>query len=325
MRRWGYGLAGLLVFAIFVGANQSPEPEQTSQPRASQSQPAPESSSSAEPTEAQLESEDSVGSGSEEPIEAESTSNPSPAQTSTAAPTRTTQTPAPPEAAVDAEQTAQPSPTEAPSRVPIQEPSAAPTPEQTLTPSPAPTQTVAAPAPPTNIYEQLLSQLRIEDEVPSGYERELFRHWIDADGDGCDARREVLIAEAIEAPTVGSRCSLTGGRWFSAYDGVVTDDPSTFDIDHMVALKEAWDSGAHAWSSDRRRAFANDLEIPESLIAVTASSNRSKSDRDPADWLPPLSSYHCKYIRDWMVVKIRWELSVDPREFSAIRSVAAGC
>jgi hypothetical protein len=93
----------------------------------------------------------------------------------------------------------------------------------------------------------------------------------------------------------------------------------------MVPLKEAWDSGAHAWESDRRRAFANDLDLPEALIAVSRSSNRSKSDRDPADWLPPLRSYHCHYINDWMVVKIKWELSVDAREFSALRTVAAGC
>jgi hypothetical protein len=165
----------------------------------------------------------------------------------------------------------------------------------------------------------------IAEEVTSGYDRELFSHWIDADRDGCDARREVLIIEAVVAPIVGDRCAFTGGSWYSPFDGVTTEDPRVFDVDHMVPLKEAWDSGAHAWDSDRRRAFANDLDLPEALIAVSRSSNRSKSDRDPADWLPPLTSYHCQYVRDWMVVKIKWELSVDAREFSALRSVAAGC
>jgi hypothetical protein len=124
---------------------------------------------------------------------------------------------------------------------------------------------------------------------------------------------------------VSGDCDLVGGSWYSVYDGVTTTDPSDFDIDHVVALKEAWDSGAYAWTASQRRAFANDLANPEALIAVSASSNRSKSDRDPADWLPPNQSYHCTYIEHWMKVKIFWSLSVDEREFQAIRRIAAGC
>jgi hypothetical protein len=67
----------------------------------------------------------------------------------------------------------------------------------------------------------------------------------------------------------------------------------------MVAFKEAWDSGAHGWSANRRRAFANDLGDPRSLRAVSASSNRSKSDRDPAEWLPPVKGFHCAYATQW--------------------------
>lgn len=190
---------------------------------------------------------------------------------------------------------------------------------------PQPTTAANSPGPRPNRFDDLLAQLAIADEFASGYDRDLFRHWVDVDGDGCNARREVLLIEAIETPAIGANCELIGGVWYSAYDGVTTTDDGDFDIDHMVALKEAWDSGAYSWDADRRRAFANDLALPEALIAVTAGSNRSKSDRDPADWLPPLASYHCQYIEDWMVVKIRWQLSVDSREFAALRSVAAGC
>ncbi|MDP5026401.1 MAG: HNH endonuclease family protein [Aquiluna sp.] len=196
---------------------------------------------------------------------------------------------------------------------------------QSAEPTPAPAQPAATTAPQDGELAALLTQLVIEDEFPSGYDRDLFRHWVDADRDGCDARREVLILEAVVAPTVGEGCSLSGGSWYSAFDGVTTNDPSLFDIDHMVPLKEAWDSGAHAWDSDRRRAFANDLDLPQALLAVSRSSNRSKGADDPAEWLPPLVSYHCQYIEDWMVVKIKWELSVDAREFSALRSIASGC
>ena len=202
---------------------------------------------------------------------------------------------------------------------------------ESISPSSEPTRTseaepVADPASTeSSDLADLLLALTIADEVTAGYDRDLFRHWVDADGDGCDARREVLITEAVVAPVVGSGCSLTGGEWYSVYDGQVTDDSSKFDVDHMVPLKEAWDSGANAWSSETRRAFANDLDLAPALIAVSASSNRSKGDKDPADWLPPLASYHCQYVEDWVQVKIKWQLSVDEREFAAIRSVLAGC
>lgn len=254
---------------------------------------------------------------------------PSPTQTVTAAQTaEQTQSTEPAE-------TSEPEPSEAasagdPQATPQQSQSEEPVTEST-TASPEPTQTseaepVADPeTTESSDLADLLLALTIADEVTAGYDRDLFRHWVDADGDGCDARREVLITEAVIAPVVGSGCSLTGGEWYSVYDGQVTDDPSKFDVDHMVPLKEAWDSGANAWSSETRRAFANDLDLDAALIAVSASSNRSKSDKDPADWLPPLASYHCQYVEDWVQVKIKWQLSVDEREFAAIRSVLAGC
>ena len=249
-------------------------------------------------------------------------------QTQTAEPTESSQsaeptpsTEEPQPEAVESSPTPSQTATEPESEPQTQTPEASPA--STGTPTPA--QPAATTAPQDSGLAALLTQLVIEDEFPSGYDRDLFRHWIDADRDGCDARREVLILEAVVAPTVGEGCSLTGGSWYSAFDGATITDASEVDMDHMVALKEAWDSGAHAWDSDRRRAFANDLDLSEALIGVTRSSNRSKGADDPAEWLPPLVSYHCQYIEDWMVVKIKWELSVDAREFNALRSVAAGC
>ena len=172
---------------------------------------------------------------------------------------------------------------------------------------------------------ELLALLTTETEIRAGYDRALFRHWIDADGDGCNTRYEVLIQEATRTPAVGSGCSLSGGMWVSLYDGLTFTDPSGLDVDHMVALAEAWDSGARAWTATRREAFANDLGVSWSLIAVSASTNRSKSDRDPAEWLPPQSGYRCTYLGDWLAVKVRWSLSVDPTERSAIQSLIGGC
>ena len=239
------------------------------------------------------------------------------AQSSVSAEPSETNTEAPATEAPETEPSSDASPTETDSQT------QAPT---TATPEPSPTQPAAQPSPTSeDEIAQLLLSLEIEPEYTGDYDRDLFPHWIDADRDGCDARREVLIAEAVEAPAVGDRCALIGGLWYSAFDGVTTEDPSVFDIDHMVPLSEAWDSGAHEWTSDQRRAFANDLDLPQALIAVSRSSNRSKSDKDPADWLPPLASYRCQYVEDWVLVKVKWQLSVDQREFSAIRNVLANC
>ena len=172
----------------------------------------------------------------------------------------------------------------------------------------------------------LLDALDVTAETSGGYDRALFKHWVDADGDGCDARREVLIAEAVAAPSVGSRCSLSGGEWLSRYDGkTASGNGSAFDVDHMVPLAEAWESGAHNWTAERREDYANDLGYADSLIAVSASSNRSKGARDPVEWLPPAEGVHCWYAAAWINVKTRWELTVDQTEADTLRSVLAGC
>ena len=170
----------------------------------------------------------------------------------------------------------------------------------------------------------LLARLKTAPERPDGYDRDLFVHWVDADHDGCTTRSEVLIAESQTTTQVGNDCAVTGS-WQSVYDGVITTKPSALDIDHVVPLKEAWDSGAWAWTSSGRRRFANDLGDWRALRAVTAASNRSKGDKDPAQWLPPLTSFHCTYATDWVVVKVRWSLRVDAGERSALREILREC
>ncbi|MFD1716922.1 HNH endonuclease family protein [Georgenia deserti] len=168
-----------------------------------------------------------------------------------------------------------------------------------------------------------IADLPVAAEQRDGYDRDLFEHWVDADGDGCDARDEVLIAEADDAPTVGAGCDLSGGRWYSYYDGVSQYDTSDIDIDHMVPLAEAWDSGAYAWDAGRREAYANDLDDYRTLVGVTDSVNQSKSDQDVAEWLP--DQQQCRYLREYVAVKIRWDLSVDTAEQAAMNDLAADC
>ncbi|WP_241977831.1 cell wall-binding repeat-containing protein [Cryobacterium sp. TMS1-13-1] len=101
-------------------------------------------------------------------------------------------------------------------------------------------------------------------------------------------------------------------------------NPSDVDIDHMVPLSEAWKSGAYAWTAEQRRAYANDLGLGASLVAVTDNVNQSKGDSDPASWMPPASSVTCRYATDWVLVKYRWNLSIDSAESTVLNGILAG-
>ena len=127
------------------------------------------------------------------------------------------------------------------------------------------------------------------------------------------------------APAVGAKCLVSGGQWFSYYDDLYIPDAGKIDIDHLVPLAEAWDSGASHWDKARRQAYANDLGHQVPLIAVTAKSNRSKSDQDPSTWMPPAQASHCRYIAEWVAVKTRWGLTVDETERTALTSIAETC
>ena len=171
----------------------------------------------------------------------------------------------------------------------------------------------------------LLNHLAVRSEHGSGYDRAKFRLWVDADHDGCDTRDEVLIDEAVRRPDVGAGCTLSGGKWYSKYDGITTHDPSTFDIDHLVPLAEAWQSGAYRWTADTRERFANDLGYGASLIAVSAHSNRSKGDSEPQHWEPARTSYRCTYVARWVAVKWRWRLRVNSSEQSYLHAALKQC
>ncbi|MFF6999082.1 HNH endonuclease family protein [Streptomyces sp. NPDC008313] len=167
-----------------------------------------------------------------------------------------------------------------------------------------------------------LASLTVATENRTGYDRSLFPHWITISG-SCDTRETVLKRDGSNVVT-SSTCAATSGTWKSVYDGATWTASSDLDIDHLVPLAEAWDSGASKWTTSRRQSFANDLTRPQ-LIAVTDNVNQSKGDQDPAEWMPPLSSYACTYVRAWVQVKYYYGLSVDSAEKSRLTSVLNGC
>lgn len=192
------------------------------------------------------------------------------------------------------------------------------TPASTSTSAPS-----AAPAP--DPASGLLGALTVAAEGSrNGYDRSLFSHWRDTNGSGCDARQDTLAEQVIGFPQVDlfDSCVIVEGDWYSIFDGVThAGSPSELDIDHVVALAEAWDSGASNWDSATRRRFAND---PAHLVAVTASSNRSKGDSDLAEWRP-LRSAWCVTATITAQVKAAYGLSVDRAEYDAIAEMLGTC
>jgi|SRR5215203_3621608 len=147
------------------------------------------------------------------------------------------------------------------------------------------------------------------------YNRSDWGDWINQGG-GCNTRELVLKKQGSNVH-VDSNCKALSGNWISSYDNVTETNPAKLDIDHIVPIKEAWDSGATRWSKEKKIQFYNDLD---NLVAVTLTSNRQKGDKDPAKWLP-IAADRCHYVAKWKSIKARYQLDSDPAEVSAINKL----
>jgi putative cell wall-binding protein len=174
----------------------------------------------------------------------------------------------------------------------------------------------------------VLASLVVAPAQSAGYERSYFyTSWGDPLGDGCDTRADVLKAQSSTPVTTNSSCTVQTGTWLSWYDDASWTQASDLQIDHLVPLGEAWASGAFAWTAQQRNAYANDISTGYSLQAVTSNVNESKGDDDPATWMPPAVDAACRYDQDWVLVKYKWNLTIDAAEKSAIAAQFAlnGC
>ncbi|KAK3334195.1 secreted protein [Cercophora scortea] len=168
-----------------------------------------------------------------------------------------------------------------------------------------------------------LAALTVTPYVDDGnYVRSLFPTWITISGT-CNTRETVLKRDGTNV-VVDSACVATSGSWFSPYDGATWSAASDVDIDHMVPLKNAWVSGANAWTTAKRQQFANDIVRPQ-LWAVTDNVNQAKGDKSPDAWKPPLSSFYCTYAKSWVQVKYYWALTITSAEKSALTSMLNTC
>lgn len=150
----------------------------------------------------------------------------------------------------------------------------------------------------------------------SDYDRDDYGGWIDIDGDCQNTRHEVLLSSSIVSPRMSpNRCKVVSGMWLDPYSGTHFTEASELDIDHIVPLKWAHESGAAEWPDDKKRAFANDVM---NLLAVSATLNRKKGASAPGEWLPPNVKYRCEYIINFYKISRRYDL-LSPDEAIELR------
>ena len=152
------------------------------------------------------------------------------------------------------------------------------------------------------------------------YDREQFNEGQDLDGDCVRTRHEVLIEEG-SGVTVQD-CKVASGVWNDAYTGLTLTDPAELQVDHVVALNDAWDSGAWAFTASQRESFSNSAA---NLNAIHGPENERKANLGPSRYSPARPAQTCAYLRQYSAVKIEWGLSVTRADFDAIEGGLANC
>ncbi len=180
----------------------------------------------------------------------------------------------------------------------------------------------------TNDALTALNKLEVKGRAPkTGYTRSQFPHWSDPDRNGCDARNDTLKRDLTDITyKEGTRdCKVIAGQLLDPLSGKVITFSTTkvvIDIDHVVALSNAWQTGAAYFDKNTRLLIAND---PINLLAVDAKLNRQKGDGDAATWLPPNKSFRCEYVARQVAVKAKYKLWVTEPEKVAITKILSGC
>lgn len=186
----------------------------------------------------------------------------------------------------------------------------------------------AATQPAGNPAADALAELPVKGRAPkTGYTRAQFRHWADPDRNGCDARADTLARQALPGTAVLNRDGCTIGAeivdpYTGAHETEKAGPGSDVDVDHVVALSDAWQKGAQQLTPGEREQLAND---PTNLLAVRDIVNEAKSDGDAATWLPPRREVRCEYVARQVAVKARYGLWVTAAERDAIARILDGC
>jgi hypothetical protein len=178
----------------------------------------------------------------------------------------------------------------------------------------------------------VISTLQVKGRAPkTGYTRAQFGPaWKDVDSNGCDTRNDILKRDlkSIVYKGVSESCVVLSGVLSDPYSGETISflrgiaTSSEIQIDHVVALSNAWQTGAFKLNLAQRTAFAND---PSNLLAVKGKLNSQKGDGDAATWLPPRKSYRCEYVTRQVMVKAKYGLWLTAPEKAAILKILKSC
>lgn len=205
--------------------------------------------------------------------------------------------------------------------IPLEEDAVA---EGTTDPSPTPAEPASGP-----LATTVLDQLEIKGRAPkTGYTREEFyKTWPNVDG--CSLRQRIIRREVGESAVLADdQCTVVSGSFIEPYTGKIlefhekSDFSTGIQIDHVVALSDAWQKGAQQLSADERYQLATD---PLNLLAVDSSANQQKSDGDAATWLPSNKSFRCQYVARQVSVKFKYHLWLTQAEYDAIFRILETC
>ena len=180
----------------------------------------------------------------------------------------------------------------------------------------------------TPLASEVLAKLEVKGRAPkTGYKRtEFYNGWPDIDG--CNLRQRILKRDFGETAVTDEKCNVVAGKFYEPYTGEVMEFHTRKEIskgvqiDHVVALSDAWQKGAQYKTSEVRYQIATD---PLNLIAVQAAANQQKSDGDAATWLPRNKSFRCQYVARQISVKFKYELWVTEAEKNAMSQILASC
>lgn len=177
-----------------------------------------------------------------------------------------------------------------------------------------------------------LEDIAVKGRAPkTGYSREQFSNgWKDTDNNGCDARNDILARDLdnVEYKPARVDCVVLSGTFHDPYTGKTINfergqsTSSAVQIDHVVALSDAWQKGAQKWSKDKRLQFAND---PLNLLASDGPTNAAKGDKDAATWLPPNKDFRCEYVSLQTQVKAKYGAWMTQAEHDSIKKILTSC
>lgn len=216
---------------------------------------------------------------------------------------------------------------------PTATPTTPPSPTASAAPSTPTTPTPVDPVPEYVAGVELAAALPLIDPAAAvpDYRRDEFGDgWIDTDGNGCRQRDDVLARDLVDVTLDADACTVLSGTLNDPYTATtiafahdrIGGDSQAVQIDHVISLSAAHAGGAWSWSRDERIAFANDLD---NLLAVDGPTNASKSDRGPADWMPPNTAYACLYALDYATIASAWDLAVAERDRAVLVDVLTEC